>query len=211
MPDTCRNYWWSICQCWVSTSVGSLGMHCILVWLISTSATDHVQNPGPKKASNMLPLPLFNIQILIVVIATPSLPIPWYQTRQESSRGPVSMPVWRATLSHRCLIWSGGEFEGSFSALSCSCHSLTALAGRQDGSFCWWALYCEGWFCNSVWVGDASVWTSTQRQLLHFWTLYCCSCGSSPDLIYDCFVKRNSSLERKLTTVWVEFFYELIN
>lgn len=46
--------------CWVSWDAlhfGLVNFHRL--------TTDHVQNPGPKKASDMLPLPLFKDQILM--------------------------------------------------------------------------------------------------------------------------------------------------
>ena len=116
------------------------------------------------------------------------------------------MPLWSVKLSHIFLIWSSGEFGGTFSAMSCSLGlSWAGLARWQGVSSCWRALCCEGWFCSSVWVGDASVWTSTRRQLLHFWTLYCSSCGSSsprPHLRWLCQEKQKLGEEAYHSMSW---------
>lgn len=172
MPVTCRNYWWSVCHCWLSTSVGSLGMHCILVWLISTGLLQIVSKildlkrplicfPAPFWWSNLNCSNCHTLRGGPTSQGSKDLPpIPWCQTTQEPSRGPVSMPLWSVKLSHIFLIWSSGEFGGTFSAMSCSLGlSWAGLARWQGVSSCWRALCCEGWFCSSVWVGDASVWT----------------------------------------------------
>lgn len=71
IPNTCRNYWWSVCYCWVSTSVGSLGMPCILVWFISTGSLQIMSRIlDPKRPLICFPCPFLSLN---VVIATPSV------------------------------------------------------------------------------------------------------------------------------------------